>query len=252
MKAILFSAGFGTRLKPWTDTTAKPALNFLGLPMMAYPLYYLLPHVDQLIINTHHLPETIHRAYEKLNITSTPCEFIQESPKILDSGGTIKSLESKLKTDPCFITANADSPLIAKDTQFLKDMLEYHKRNKALATLLTTELDGIGTKISAAWTDKDHHIKDFGKDRARELQAEHYAGFMILSPDIFNYLPEGQSNILLHGLLPAIAKNELVISYYRPDIKWFETGTVKDFDTNQQLYKDEPVLKKINIFYTKK
>lgn len=248
MKAILFSAGFGTRLKPWTLDKAKPAIDFLGLPMMAYPIYFLKTVSDHLVINTHHLPETIKSAFNSLN-TDLSTEFTFESPKILESGGTIKSLQTRLQNENHFITANADCLLVTKDSDFLKDMLLKHKESKAIASLLTVDLKGIGKDISAAWVDNNNNIIEFGKNKNQGTPL-HYAGIMIVSKEIFNYLPNGISNILLDGLIPAIRNGETVKAYHRSDITWFETGTIDEFKKNEELYKKNEDLKKIRQYYS--
>ena len=57
MKAMLLSAGYGNRFKPHTNKVAKPAIPFLNIPMLGYPIYYLEQiGIEKLAINTHYLP----------------------------------------------------------------------------------------------------------------------------------------------------------------------------------------------------
>jgi len=39
MKAIILSAGYGTRLRPITETCAKPLVKVLGIPVIEYTLW---------------------------------------------------------------------------------------------------------------------------------------------------------------------------------------------------------------------
>jgi len=66
MNVLLLAAGLGTRLRPLTDNTAKPAVEILGRPMIAYPLYQLAEfcrvsgtNVDNLVVNLHHSPASM-------------------------------------------------------------------------------------------------------------------------------------------------------------------------------------------------
>ena len=38
---LSLSAGFGTRMQPYTNRIAKPAIEFLTVPMLGYSLFYL-------------------------------------------------------------------------------------------------------------------------------------------------------------------------------------------------------------------
>ncbi|MEK6556075.1 MAG: sugar phosphate nucleotidyltransferase, partial [Bdellovibrionota bacterium] len=60
MKAMILTAGLGTRFRPHTDKLAKPALPFLNIPLMGYSLFHLESlGIKDLVLNLHHLPQTI-------------------------------------------------------------------------------------------------------------------------------------------------------------------------------------------------
>jgi glucose-1-phosphate thymidylyltransferase len=52
MKAIILGAGFGTRLKPLTDKTAKPLIKIAGRPIIDYIIDKVLtvPNIEEIII----------------------------------------------------------------------------------------------------------------------------------------------------------------------------------------------------------
>jgi glucose-1-phosphate thymidylyltransferase len=52
MKAIVLGAGFGTRLKPLTDNTAKPLIEVAGRPIVDYIIDKVLtiPAVDEILV----------------------------------------------------------------------------------------------------------------------------------------------------------------------------------------------------------
>jgi len=142
MRAILLSAGFGKRLRPYTENKAKPAIPFLGLPMVAYSLFLAeKAGVTDVILNTHHQPESLHQAVETLH-SSLAIEFIHESPEILDSGGGIKNAQSFLSQDAGdFWVLNGDTVVLLSDLSVLKRALERHHQKKAIATVFVCPSD---------------------------------------------------------------------------------------------------------------
>jgi NDP-sugar pyrophosphorylase family protein len=63
MKAMVLAAGLGERLRPLTVYWAKPALSFLGRPLIEYTLEILgRAGIREVVVNLHHRPETIVQA----------------------------------------------------------------------------------------------------------------------------------------------------------------------------------------------
>src|SRR6185437_9353962 len=89
MRGLILSAGMGERLRPLTLTRAKPAIEFLNMPMLAYP-YYWLDTVDlsNVVFNTHYLPETVRKA--AMHVVRPECQtHFSHEDTILGSGGGI-------------------------------------------------------------------------------------------------------------------------------------------------------------------
>ena len=60
MKAMIFAAGLGTRLKPLTHTMPKAMIPVAGKPMLQHVVEKLkCEGFDEIIINVHHFPEQI-------------------------------------------------------------------------------------------------------------------------------------------------------------------------------------------------
>lgn len=61
MKAFLLAAGFGTRLRPLTNTVPKCLVPISGTPLLEIWLDLLLHHgVNEVLINTHYLHQQVH------------------------------------------------------------------------------------------------------------------------------------------------------------------------------------------------
>ena len=63
MKAMILAAGFGTRLFPLTIDRTKPAIPFLGKPLVGYVAEYVAKFgFKDIIVNLHHQPDSVHKA----------------------------------------------------------------------------------------------------------------------------------------------------------------------------------------------
>ena len=60
MKAMIFAAGLGTRLKPLTDTMPKALVNVHGKPLISHVIDSLADAgFDDFVVNVHHFPQMI-------------------------------------------------------------------------------------------------------------------------------------------------------------------------------------------------
>lgn len=229
MRGLILSAGLGERLRPLTAVRAKPAIEFLNVPMLAFPYFWLNTlKLDEITFNTHHLPETVRHAAMHVVDPATPMHFPHE-PAILGSGGGIWNSRFHLSGEN-FAVANGDGVVLCEDLDTLERMRDFHVEKDALATLLVCPLEGVGTRIPGVWMDATGEVTNFGKSATRPYAScFHYASFMILSRRVWDYLPEGSSNILYDVLEPQIANGERVYGYRVDNMRWFETGNANDF-----------------------
>jgi MurNAc alpha-1-phosphate uridylyltransferase len=66
MKAMIFSAGLGTRFKPWTDAHPKALAVVNGKSLLQRNIEWLQRfNIHEVIVNIHHFPEQVMQAIEK-------------------------------------------------------------------------------------------------------------------------------------------------------------------------------------------
>ena len=60
---MILAAGFGTRLFPLTIDRTKPAIPFLGKPLVGYVAEYVAKFgFQEVVVNLHHQPESVMEA----------------------------------------------------------------------------------------------------------------------------------------------------------------------------------------------
>lgn len=133
MKAMIFAAGIGSRLKPWTDFHPKALVEIGGIPMLRRVIESLKNvGVDYIVINTHHFADQI-ESYVKLNNNfNINIQISSERDLLLDTGGGLLKAAPILQDDGPIILHNAD----IFTTVNLAQMLEDHRVSNADATLL--------------------------------------------------------------------------------------------------------------------
>ncbi len=107
MKALLLSAGIGTRLRPLTDSTPKCLVPINGKPLMEYWIDLLCKENQiPVMINLHYLSEQvatyIHSSPYRKNIK------IVHEKSLLGTGGTLLKNRAFFKNEPIFL-AHADN-----------------------------------------------------------------------------------------------------------------------------------------------
>lgn len=88
-KALLLAGGLGTRLRPLTDSLPKCMIEIAGRPLLDYWFSSLAAaEIQDVLINTHHLPESVRRYLAIKNAQGFRAIETFE-PKLLGSAGTI-------------------------------------------------------------------------------------------------------------------------------------------------------------------
>ncbi len=136
MKALIFSAGLGTRLKPLTDTMPKALVLVAGKPLLQHAILRLKDAgVDDIIVNIHHFPDQIIDFVHSNNNFGVKVSFSDERDMLLDTGGGIKKTASFFNDEKPFFAYNVD---ILSNLD-LQAIYKAHLQSKSLATLFVSK-----------------------------------------------------------------------------------------------------------------
>ena len=97
MKALIFAAGLGTRLKPLTDTMPKALVPVDGEPMLKKVLDKLIASgYDDIVINVHHFADQIRQYVLDNQNFGIKIQFSDETDLLRETGGGIRHAEPLL------------------------------------------------------------------------------------------------------------------------------------------------------------
>lgn len=134
MKAMIFAAGLGTRLKPITDTMPKALVPVCGKPLLYHTICKLRDSgYDDIVVNVHHFPEQI-RQYLQENDFGIKISISDESEQLLETGGGILKAKDLLTSATPFLVHNVD---IVSNI----DLKKIHVQPGDLATLVVSARD---------------------------------------------------------------------------------------------------------------
>ena len=132
MRAMVLSAGYGTRLGDLTQETPKPMLRLQERPMLEYIICNLARHgFNQIAINLHFMPDAIRDYFGDGARFGVELVYSYEA-ELLGTAGGVKKMADFLGAEDVFMVHYGD---ILTDQDFTA-MLRFHRERKALATLL--------------------------------------------------------------------------------------------------------------------
>lgn len=104
MRAMLFAAGLGTRLRPLTDTMPKALVPVAGRPLLEHTLHRLIDAgATEVVVNIHHFGEQIIQ-YLSQHDFGIEIRISDEREALLDTGGGLRQALS--------LFSSVDSPIL--------------------------------------------------------------------------------------------------------------------------------------------
>ncbi|MDD3541727.1 MAG: sugar phosphate nucleotidyltransferase, partial [Petrimonas sp.] len=164
MKAMIFAAGLGTRLKPLTDTMPKALVPVAGKPLLWHTIQKLkAAGFDEIIINVHHFAGQIRQYIQDNNRFGIRIEFSDETQALLDTGGGIKKASWFFDDEKPFLIHNVD---ILSDID-LQNLYHFHTNSNSVATLVVSE-----RKTSRYLLfDKNNHLAGWINEKSGETKS---------------------------------------------------------------------------------
>jgi NDP-sugar pyrophosphorylase family protein len=231
MRAMILAAGYGTRLWPLTVDRTKPAIPFLGRPLVGYVAEYLARNgISEVVVNLHHRPESVRSALGDGSNFGVKLSYVDE-PVILGPSGALDNARDLLAGET-FVVINGK---IVTDIDLFQ-AIKTHRESEALATLVLRE-NPLRENFTAVET-RDGLITNFGGLPAPGAGASPadanrpplmFTGIHLMEPRIFDYIPRGVfSHTVTDVYLPAMAKGERIAAHVATG-RWYELSTIQRY-----------------------
>ena len=187
MRAIVLSAGYGTRLWPLTEDRTKPAIPILGKPLVGYVAEYLAGYgIDEIVVNLHHRPESVRRALGDGSQFGVKLHYVEE-PVILGTSGALDNTREFFERETFVVSQWKDHH---------RHRFERCSRNSPKDKCHRHAGSSCPTLVAnvSAWL----KLKQVESRASVECQWRRdgpvplmFTGIQILEPRIFEYIPRG-------------------------------------------------------------
>jgi mannose-1-phosphate guanylyltransferase len=238
IRALVLTAGLGTRLEPLTYLRAKAAVPVNGDTLVRRVIRWLVAHdVRELLLNLHHLPATITASVGDGSDLGASIRYSWENPVLGSAGGprhALPLLADRRDDDP-FLLVNGDT-LTDLD---LAAMLSTHVSSRATVTMAVIpnpRPDKYGGVLvsGGGWVT--------GFTRAGSGQASyHFVGVQLAQRSAFESLPDGVPAETVTGIYPRmIASAPRSIAAFVTNASFRDIGTPADYlDTSIEIASSE-------------
>lgn len=217
MQAMIFSAGLGTRFKPWTDSHPKALAMVNGRSLLQRNIEYLQRNgITDVIVNVHHFADQIIEAIIKNKGWGSKVTISDERDELLETGGGLLKAKEFFTPGEKFITCNAD---ILTDLDISK-LISYHAEKKALISF------GVTDRKTSRYLlfDENNRLCGWRNSKTNEerisipkkaLSEKAYSCVVIFEYDIFKLMEEKEfmGKFSLIDVYLALAEEHLILGY---------------------------------------
>jgi mannose-1-phosphate guanylyltransferase len=223
----VLAAGLGTRLRPLTESSPKPLLPVLGVPILGHTLAQLAAvGCEAVAINLHYQGDQIRSRFGD-SFGGIPLTYSEE-PELLGTGGALFPLRDFLSPADLVLLVNGDSLCPWP----LKKLVRAHQAGSAAATLLFTRRADPQDFGGGVGIGREGEVLSFRREAPAEgsqvVRRLVFAGAHVFSPALLDRVKPGPSDIVRDLYTPLLAEGgrlgSLVTS--RP---WHDLGTPRRF-----------------------
>jgi NDP-sugar pyrophosphorylase family protein len=222
MKAIILAGGQGTRLRPLTNSIPKALIDVQGRTLTEHVIDILKKlDIDEIILSVGYMADKVKEYFKdgsEFNIKATYA--VEKEPK-----GTAGPLIVHPKINETFIMVNGDNLFNLN----LKEMLEFHKKNKATATIALTKVEDT-SKFGVAKLDGDKITEFIEKPKNEDAPSNYInSGYYILEPKVFDIVKGKEFAMMEKDVFPALARQGKLFGF-KDNGQWFDTGTIESYE----------------------
>jgi len=212
LSAIIFSAGLGTRFKPWTDRHPKALALVNGKSLLQRNIEYLQQYgVTDVVVNIHHFSQQIIDAITTNKGWGSNVVVSDESDVVLETGGGLMKARHLLNGNKPFISLNVDI-LTNLD---LNKLIAFHQQHKPLVTFGVTNRKSSRVLLF----DEDNRLCGWKNLQTGEtkisidkpnLSEKAYSCVVIYEPQIFSLIKQTGKFSIMDSYLDLAADHKIL------------------------------------------
>ena len=224
-RALLLTAGLGTRLTPLTYLRAKAAVPVNGQPLVHRVIRWLADAgIRDLVLNLHHRPASITSRLGDGTEFGVRVRYSWEQPVLGSAGGPRHALPLLTDAgDETFLIVNGDT-LTNLD---LSALIARHRASGALVTMALIKHDI--ANYGGVVVSPDGWVTGFAGRGSTVDHAYHFIGVQVAHARAFAHLDDGVPLESVNWLYPRlIAENPRAVAAYVSDATFLDIGTPRD------------------------
>lgn len=236
MKAMIFAAGLGTRLKEITASIPKALVIVGGRSVLERAVEYCTAGgFDDIIINVHHHADLVREEVGKLRSQGYRITISDESDGLLETGGGLWKARHFFDSRP-FLLYNVD---IITDID-LRAFYDFFVATGCLAAVAVRERPGKrflladGSGRLRGWCNEETGERKVPGVVNEELTRIANSSVHIVSPEIFTYMEPGVYSLVT--LYLRLIEKHVIRTFRHDDGYWFDVGTPGTLETARRYF----------------
>lgn len=235
---MIFAAGLGTRLKPFTENAPKALARIAGITLLEHSINYLKKFgIYDIIINVHHFADQIEHELSVNSQFGANVTISDERLAVLETGGGLKHASWYFANEQAFAVINVD---VVTDLDLAK-LIAAHQQNDSMATLAVMERPSSRQLLFASggelcgWRNNNTSEVRISRPTTSNIQMA-FSGIQVINPAIFNNCPfEGKFSLV--DLYLHVAKTQLIKAYNHTGDTFIDVGKPESIAIAEQFLK---------------
>ena len=243
MRAMIFAAGLGTRLKPLTDTLPKALVPLAGKTLLQWQIERLkAAGITDIVVNVHHFPDMIINYLRENDNFGCRIQVSDERDMLLETGGGLRKAKELLTSSPD--SPIASSPILICNVDILSNIdiptLLQAYNPEEMGVVVVSERDTQRyllfdeenrlcgwTNIATGEVKGEEAIRRLGDEAMKKLA---FSGMQVLNPRVFDSMDEvvkqKGDKFSLIDLYLSIAEKEILRAYIPENYRMMDVGKI--------------------------
>ena len=226
MKAMIFAAGLGTRLRPLTNDRPKALVEINGMTLLERVIRKLVKAgFHDIVVNVHHFANMVIDLFNEKGDFGGCISISDERQQLLETGGGLKKAAWFFEDGEPFLVHNVD---VISNID-LNKLYQTHRQTNSLATLAvrnrhsSRKLLFNADNLLQGWINLktgETIPPDIGQEELTELA---FSGIHVIDPTIFGEMPDTNRFSIIHQYLQLAGKHQIKAYKHDEDV-WLDVG----------------------------